>query len=489
MKDLTYSDQQTTYILGAGFSKAISTQMPITDELGADCVARDPEVLGKAVGPGGDARPNFEVWLSRRAEDQPYRSSAENLSARAIFAGAVPLIAESLNERQSRVLSSAAPLWLRQLIYVWHVGRSPVITFNYDCLVECTVDTYRLPPWDSHGKMPWASVLRFVPAASKPESIGEMEGRAPWETFQLHKLHGSLNWFWTAGDNSGATIQRGRLPGSYTAAKPMTEAERSWRHPGRETFIVPPSALKSSYYGNPVTREIWSSAHGALRESSKVVLMGYSLPLTDLSTAGLIASALEAGNVSSVDIVDRNPEAVRRNLQQMIDIPDSAIRLFGGESAISDYVQNLWMEACKTIAADLATLASQPIEGLRGALVYWDGLDVAAATDAKVAGDVLTLDLDTPGNQWEITGTERKFDCPGHKGQAPLLPVGTLRDLLQTVRAVQVRTPDGRISPVLGADVVDISVDKRGNGVWLNLRCPVLLPHERELKDAVPIAP
>lgn len=53
MKDSTYSDQQTTYILGAGFSKAISTQMPITDELGADCVARDPDVLGKAVGPGG----------------------------------------------------------------------------------------------------------------------------------------------------------------------------------------------------------------------------------------------------------------------------------------------------------------------------------------------------------------------------------------------------------------------------------------------------
>lgn len=93
---------------------------------------------------------------------------------------------------------------------------------------------------------------------------------------------------------------------------------------------MPPSALKSSYYGNPVTREIWSSAHGALRESSKVVLMGYSLPLTDLSTAGLIASALEAGNVALIDIVDRNPEAVRRNLQQMIDIPDSAIRLFGG---------------------------------------------------------------------------------------------------------------------------------------------------------------
>lgn len=51
----------TTYILGAGFSKAVSSLMPLTDELGADCIARDPDVLGKAVGPGNEARPNFEV--------------------------------------------------------------------------------------------------------------------------------------------------------------------------------------------------------------------------------------------------------------------------------------------------------------------------------------------------------------------------------------------------------------------------------------------
>lgn len=466
------SDAAASYILGAGFSKAVSIHMPITDELGADCVSRDPEVLGKAVGPTGEARPNFEVWLSRRAEDQPYRSSAENLSARAIFAGAVPLIAASLNERQSRVLSEPAPAWLQRLVYLWHTEKTPVITFNYDCLVECAVDTYKLPSWEDHGRMPWASVLRFVPAASKPESIGEMEGRAPWETFQLHKLHGSLNWFWTSGDTSGATIQRGRLPGMYAAPNPMTESERSWRHPGRETFIVPPSALKSSYYGNPVTREIWSSAHAALRRSSKVVLMGYSLPLTDLSTAGLIASALELGGASSVDIVDRNPEAVRQNLQQMIDVPDGAIRLFGGEQAIPEYVESVWQDSRKTVVQEMAALASSG--SARGLLVYWDGLEVAAAIGAGSNGNVLTIDIDSPGNQWEVTAVDRSCDGPSAKGQAPLISLPQLGRFLSTAESIQVRVPDGRISPVLDAEFIDMTAGKRGHGVWLVLKCPAL---------------
>lgn len=462
----------TTYILGAGFSKAVSALMPLTDELGADCIARDPDVLGTAVGPGNEARPNFEVWLSRRAEDQPYRTAAENLHARAIFAGAVPLIADSLNERQSQVLSLDAPQWLRHLVCLWHSERSPVITFNYDCLVECVVDTYRLPAFDDRGKVPWASVLRFVPAPAKPESYGEMEGRAPWETFQLHKLHGSLNWFWTAGDVAGSTIQRGRLPGSYCASEPMTESERRWRHPGRETFLVPPAALKSSYYQNPVTREIWSSAHSAARGSSKLVLMGYSLPLTDLSTAGLIASAVESGSVSSIEIVDRNPEAVRSNLLQAVNIEENSIALFDGDDAVADYVSMRWADHCREIANRLAALVAERPVDVRGALVYWDGLEVAAAVSVSVSGHVLTIEVDEPAQQWDVTSVERTQEVPSSKGLRPLLDLGILANALSASQDVRVRTAMSLTSPLLDAEIVDMTAEKTGHGKWLVLKCP-----------------
>ena len=37
-------------------------------------------------------------------------------------------------------------------------------------------------------------------------------------TFRLLKLHGSINWYWVAGDTSGTTLQHGNLVDTPTVA-------------------------------------------------------------------------------------------------------------------------------------------------------------------------------------------------------------------------------------------------------------------------------
>jgi len=84
--------------------------------------------------------------------------------------------------------------------------------------------------------------------------------RRPLTRFRLLKLHGSLNWYWNPGDESGASVARRDLPGVYGTPLHYTDDDRRRQLPGRGPLIVPPSATKSLYYRNPITREMWQQA-------------------------------------------------------------------------------------------------------------------------------------------------------------------------------------------------------------------------------------
>jgi len=58
-------------VLGAGFARAVSPALPLTDELGALAVSG---LAGTPGVPSAFAPGDFEVWLSRIADDQPHLS-------------------------------------------------------------------------------------------------------------------------------------------------------------------------------------------------------------------------------------------------------------------------------------------------------------------------------------------------------------------------------------------------------------------------------
>lgn len=83
-----------------------------------------------------------------------------------------------------------------------------------------------------------------------------------------------------------------------------------WMAPGRERMLVPPSSLKSAYYDNPVTREVWSRAYEALCSADVITLVGYSLPQTDLTTVGMLNEAASAGNLAEIRVVNPSPTEI-----------------------------------------------------------------------------------------------------------------------------------------------------------------------------------
>src|SRR5699024_10071546 len=125
------------YILGAGFSKAIHSSMPITNTLGEDIKRK----LSNKVKIDFRTDKTFEAWLTSMMDDMPFLSPSEVLARKSEAALVTQTIAEILDAHQSTATQTYAPDWLLQLVRLWHAERAVVITFNYDCLVERAINT------------------------------------------------------------------------------------------------------------------------------------------------------------------------------------------------------------------------------------------------------------------------------------------------------------------------------------------------------------
>ena len=335
-------------VLGAGFSRAVSALFRLTRELGT--LALD------AADVPADQRPaegtGFEAWLSRIGEDQPYRSVEENLAARQLFVKMSAAIGQVLGESQRAALREGAPAWLDDLVSVLHARRSTVLSFNYDNVVECAVDGHCLTS-HSDGRQHVTShdiVDRLPPAPPTilPEELpvdafpaGKLSFKETFplpdrvaDTFRLLKLHGSLSWYWAPDDTTGVTLQRWRSPGVFGAAWLDDEDERRRALPGRVPFIVPPTAMKSSYLTNLVAREIWGRARAALAEAQRLIVIGYSVPPEDQVAGGLFAETLGGRDVEVV-IVDPCARAVKARLADL-GVASSA-KCFDKPSCVEDF--------------------------------------------------------------------------------------------------------------------------------------------------------
>jgi hypothetical protein len=120
------------FLVGAGFSKAISPEMPTLQEL-SEAVSL-PRAEGSA--PSEAQETDFESALTFLAQDQPWLTPGENLRNRASFLEASKQIAGHLSEMQARALNSSPPTWLLKLVRWWMDTGCTVITTNYDVLIE-----------------------------------------------------------------------------------------------------------------------------------------------------------------------------------------------------------------------------------------------------------------------------------------------------------------------------------------------------------------
>ncbi len=323
------------FVLGAGFSKAISEAMPTMADL-TKHLKNNKELSGKV--PQDDwilPKETFEMWLSRLAEPQPYLRTDANLRRAWSFELVRSAVANYVAECQEGAIAGAAPPWLLRLIRTWHVARATVITLNYDVLVEVALNSMvrvsfgapnlpeptdildGMPPVPA-GRQDVVSVVIGSGLDPRTEPRPIISKRA---TFKLLKLHGSLAWYSVAGDPSGATLRRWPVQQSFGTSKPDDDEEIRRTFPGRDRFIVPPSFVKSSYFNNPVIRELWTRAHEALSAARRVVVIGYSMPAPDIAMASVLLEGLQSASKIptspvEVDIIDLEPPRIRKRLSE-----------------------------------------------------------------------------------------------------------------------------------------------------------------------------
>lgn len=374
------------FILGAGFSRAVSSRMPLTDELGNACLAFN-SLAGAPGVPAAFTGGRFETWLSSIAEPQPYQPEPTNLENQVLFVKFSDAIGQVLGSRVDEALSVPPPRWLAKFVTAAHVRKATVITFNYDTLVECAVD-YRgiyLPTLAE--PVAWTEVTGDVPGWP----AGTMRFAAtPVETFRLLKLHGSLNWFWIPGDASGLSVARRVLPGTFEDSVPYTEEARRRQLPARVPFVVPPSSTKSSYYQNRLVRELWIQAGEALHAASHVSLVGYSLPMTDLTASSMLERTL-GGTPLSVQVVDLSPDEIVGRLHRL-DVQASAHG--GSATSAEDHVTAYCEAISRGLIADLRagppTFATDPV------VIAWSKDEYSVVLDCSAADGVLYLHVEEP---------------------------------------------------------------------------------------------
>jgi len=322
------------FILGAGFSRAVHGPMPTVADLGRAIAARllaSPEYaaliserLRVLLTEGRVPTGNVELWLSSLAERQPFETRSQALQNQALFDEITLLIVDLVRDLQKEFWRSA-PGWLHRLVRLWHRRRPTILTFNYDTIVEQAMENLDAPGADG-------DIVGAMLASIPRLAVQTQWGSLPAKTFRLLKLHGSLDWFWNPDDRSGDSLVR--------ASPSAPEHDLRAALAGKVPFVVPPLATKALFYSLSLVQEIWQEAARALASTDKVIVAGYSVPMTDLATAAMISRASQNG----VDwrVVNPDAAAVRDRLVQ-VGIPVDAIAT---DAAISEWVNAYEWESC-----------------------------------------------------------------------------------------------------------------------------------------------
>ena len=331
------------FIIGAGFSKWISSQMLTADELGKKVVENFKSK--ESLIPEEYITNLFESWLTRLADEQPYNSQDEVLSRKSLFLQIANEVATVMEQQVTSI--TASDNWicynLVKLIRILHANRSKVISYNYDTLIEHSVD--RIGPLDISD---WESPVTYLDVVGFLPKLVGCEYTSYSNTFEILKLHGSIDCWWVPNDNVGDTIVRlhyfgepnpsflesSRYSNSFHYStgeqqpqfvnKLTVEQVRNKYVPGKERLIVPPITGKSAFYSNPIMRQIWNQARKAIASADEIHLVGYSLPSADVSSIGLLREYINSN--TKVIIANTEADQVRKTiLDNSIAIKDNVV--------------------------------------------------------------------------------------------------------------------------------------------------------------------
>ncbi|MCS6902749.1 MAG: hypothetical protein NZO41_00485 [Candidatus Bipolaricaulota bacterium] len=343
-------------ILGSGFSKAVSEKMPTVRELAEALkqqINEDPELKDLEDPKYQHLLNDPELLLTYLAQDQPWKKSWEALKERALFLRISKWLAEQIEQCEDQAFGVEIPEWTKRLAKWLNETKAWVITFNYDTVLEraCWLYLKEVKPQGDHHAIIFNSYR--IPLAPIQSRIAAVLGDLEDYMFDLVKLHGSINWFYSGLEEFPGEQIYCRLVNSKSPYKDDYVSERSilWGVSqevlkmllsDRINFIIPPVAEKSRFYSNRTVRSLWGKARDYLQQAEEIYVIGYSLPDTDLTTKLLLQTAC-VGKTKTVYIVNNNVKGKENLLRRYKDafpegtiVRDDYIRPDAVEAMVND---------------------------------------------------------------------------------------------------------------------------------------------------------
>ena len=164
-----------------------------------------------------------------------------------------------------------------------------IISFNYDCLIDAALKTSANKKWNASS----GYGIDFSGNVDKWHEHKGKKGKKAKQSIKLLKLHGSLNW--KIGSNSKIELR------DYQARYGTND--RSFNE------IIPPVWNKDISERSHFNK-IWEQARIALQNANTLVIIGYSLPDTDLLSQALLqidTAKKRNSNLKTLTIVNPDP--------------------------------------------------------------------------------------------------------------------------------------------------------------------------------------
>jgi len=122
--------------------------------------------------------------------------------------------------------------------------------------------------------------LYTIPIARAKSRTASLYGSEYYETYKLLKLHGSINWYYSAAKEK--TTEQIYL------FKSSKEEEKNLKD--LVPVIIPPVLDKTGFFRHSTIKSMWNEAKNLLKEAKKVYIIGYSIPQTDLTVKFMLQS-------------------------------------------------------------------------------------------------------------------------------------------------------------------------------------------------------
>jgi hypothetical protein len=354
------NNEKTVYVLGSGFSRDYNpSHFPLmSDFLNLAKINRyyQPEDTHSALkgfikryfGENNENIESILTFLNARSLDDPF-IKYENRSV--LYDQLLEIILDTFDVAHFHPINDETKNIYSAFGDKLAANESVVISFNYDLLLEYLLfDKGHWRGFDGYG----AKIPPIDEATSLPIAKGEPSYLNP-ETDQKSKVlilkpHGSVNWGVPTRDcdfvkeiyQSDQTYYYSQtsleqVPYSLRPRGIKDLAEKSLNFPITTYYrpvIIPPILDKSNWFEKTSIRLIWHMAKESIREADCLIVIGYSMPVTDYSTEFLMRQAnawssmdtfmgLMLGKLSSerkpkrVIVVDPCAEGLRHRYQSI----------------------------------------------------------------------------------------------------------------------------------------------------------------------------